>query len=638
VGVQDTLRERVARLPRAPGIYQWKDAAGTVLYIGKAVDLRSRVTSYFDPDRAKTSRLMQEAVDVDYIAVRTEKEALLLEQTLIKRHRPRFNVRLTDDKQYPYLKLTNEEYPRLLKVHRREQDGATYFGPFPDGSGAFHIMQALNDLVPLRRCRVLPKEKCLYYDIGKCIAPCIKACTDEEYQRLVDDVQDLLKGRSGRLVAEVQERLERAATEHRFEQAASLRDQMLSLERILDRQHMVQDRLEERDIACLSSEGDLAVVVLLHQRDGQIAGQSVYQLAGVDPGDEAEGLVEFLEGYYQDRLVPRYVAVDIPDAMGPALEQSLRLLRDAAVNVETPQKGGKRRWVEVAQTNANLRLQEELQRRKRRGQGALEALQKALALPALPRTIEGFDITHMAGEFTRAALVRFVDGEPEKAGYRTFNMRTVGTRRDEQGTAIGADGGAPKGAGREVDDFASIAEAVQRRYRGVTERGEALPDLVLIDGGPGQLSAARDALRVLGLQAVAVCSLAKEEELVFVPARLQPLRLKRDDPALQLLQRVRDEAHRFGIKHTHAKATQGVTASPLEGIPGIGPRRRAELVRSFGGLEGLRTASVEDLQRVPGVTQAMAQRIRAILSEEPRETGDGEAASGLPSPDAANMA
>ncbi|MFO1536129.1 MAG: excinuclease ABC subunit UvrC [Thermoplasmatota archaeon] len=616
MAVSDALRERVARLPRAPGIYQWKDAGGVVLYVGKAVDLRSRASSYLDPATAKTGRLMQEAADLDYIAVRTEKEALLLEQTLIKRLRPRFNVRLTDDKQYPYLKLTAEPYPRLLKVHRREDDGATYFGPFPDGSGAFFILQSLNDLVPLRRCRVLPREKCLYYDIGKCIAPCIKACTDEEYQRLVGEVQALLRGRSDRLVAEVQERLEKAALEHRFEQAAALRDQLRSLQTILDRQHMVQERLEERDVAVLAGSGDLGVVVLLHQRDGQIAGQSVFHLAGVAPGEEAQGLADFLRGYYQDRLVPRHVAADLPEGMGPPLQGELRLLREGAVTVETPQKGDKRRWVEVALTNAKLRLEEELHRRRRRGSGALEALQKALALAQPPRTIEGFDITHLAGEFTRAALVRFADGEPDKAGYRTFNMRTVGTQRDEHGAAVGADGEAPKGAGREVDDFASMAEAVQRRYRGVVERGEPLPDLVLIDGGPGQLAAARDALRGLGLQHVALCSLAKEEELVFVPSRMQPLRLRRDDPALQLLQRVRDEAHRFGIKHTHAKAAQGVTASPLDGVPGIGPKRRAELVKAFGGLEGLKAASVEDLQRVPGVTQAMAERIRAVLSEE----------------------
>jgi excinuclease ABC subunit C len=613
VASSEALRERVARLPRAPGIYQWKDAAGTVLYVGKAVDLRSRASSYLDPDTAKTSRLMQEAADLDYIAVRTEKEALLLEQTLIKRHRPRFNVRLTDDKQYPYLKLTSEPYPRLLKVHRREDDGATYFGPFPDGSGAFHILQALNDLVPLRRCRVLPTEKCLYYDIGKCVAPCIEACTDAEYQQLVAEVQALLRGRSDRLVGEVQERLERAAAGHRFEQAAMLRDQLRSLQTILDRQHMVQERLEERDVACIACSGDLGVVVLLHQREGQIAGQSVFHVAGVAPGEEAQGLVEFLRGYYQDRLVPRHVAADLPDALGPPLEAELRLLREGAVTVETPQKGDKRRWVEVAQTNARLRLEEELHRRKRRGAGALEALQKALALAQLPRIVEGFDITHLAGEFTRAALVRFVDGEPDKAGYRSFNMQGVGARRDAQGRAVGVDGEAPKGAGREVDDFASMSEAVTRRYRGVVERGEDLPDLVLIDGGPGQLSAAREALRGLGLQHVALCSLAKEEELVFVPSRMQPLRLRRDDPALQLLQRVRDEAHRFGIKHTHAKAAQAVTASPLDGVPGIGPKRRAELVKAFGGLEGLRAASAEDLQRVPGVTPATAAKVVAAL-------------------------
>ncbi|HEX2065975.1 MAG TPA: excinuclease ABC subunit UvrC [Candidatus Thermoplasmatota archaeon] len=611
--MSEALREQVALLPRAPGVYQWKDAGGTVLYVGKAVDLRARAGSYLDPATAKTGRLMQEAAALDYIAVRTEKEALLLEQTLIKRLRPRFNVRLTDDKQYPYLKLTSEPYPRLLKVHRREDDGATYFGPFPDGSGAFHILQALNDLVPLRRCRVLPKEKCLYYDIGKCVAPCIGACTDAEYQRLVDEVRALLRGRSDRLVGEVQARLEKAAAEHRFEQAALLRDQLHSLQNILDRQHMVQERLEERDVAVLAASGDLGVVVLLHQRDGQIAGQSVFHVAGVAPGEEPQGLVEFLRGYYQDRLVPRHVTADLPEALGPPLERELRLLREGAVTVEAPQRGDKRRWVEVALTNARLRLEEERHRRQRRGTGALEALQQALALAAPPRSIEGFDVTHLAGEFTRASLVRFADGEPDKSAYRTFNMRSVGTRRDGSGAAVGAGGGALRGAGREVDDFASLAEAVARRYRGLQERGEALPDLIVIDGGPGQLAAAREALRALGLQHVPLCSLAKEEELVFVPSRLQPLRLRRDDPALQLLQRVRDEAHRFGIKHTHAKATQAVTASPLDGVPGIGPKRRAELVKAFGGLEGLRAASVEDLQRVPGITPAMAQKVVAVL-------------------------
>jgi excinuclease ABC subunit C len=606
----ETLRERVARLPRSPGVYLWKDGNGVVLYVGKAVDLRSRASSYFDPSGTKTARLMEEVLDVDYIVVRTEKEALLLEQTLIKRHRPRFNVRLTDDKQYPYLKLTAEPYPRLLKVHRREDDGATYFGPFPDGSGAFHILQALNDLVPLRRCKTLPTEKCLYYDIGKCIAPCIQACTDAEYEALVDEVRDLLKGRATHLVDRVRSRMEAAAASHRFEDAARLRDQLTGLRSILDRQHMVADSLEDRDIACIAGGGDLAVVVLLHQRAGKISGQSVFNLSGVPSDDAAVGLADFLRGFYQDRAVPRYLAADLPESLAPALEADLRILRAAPVAVETPQRGEKRRWVEVAATNARLRLEEERHRRSRRGTGALEALQKALGLDALPRAIEGFDISHMAGRHTRAALVRFADGESDKPGYRTFTMKSVGEAAVRSGT------GRSKGVGREVDDVASIAEAVQRRYRGVLERGEAPPDLVLIDGGPGQLAAARNALRGLGLHRIALCSLAKREELVFVPSRLQPIRLRRDDPALQLLQRVRDEAHRFGITQVKRKAAQAVTSSPLDDVPGIGPKRRAELVKAFGGLEGLKAASADDLQRVKGVTAAMAKRVLDTLSEE----------------------
>jgi excinuclease ABC subunit C len=606
--VRDALRERAARLPRSPGVYLWKGGAGEVLYVGKAIDLKSRTASYFDADAPRTAALMAEAQDIDYLAVRNEKEALLLEQTLIKRHRPRYNVRLNDDKQYPYLKLTGEPYPRLLKVHRREDDGATYFGPFPDGTGAWHVLQAVNDLVPLRRCKVLPKEKCLYYDIGKCVAPCIAACTDAEYDLLVGEVRDLLSGRAGHLLSTVQDRLETAAAAARFEEAARLRDQLHGLKSVLERQHMVAEKLEDRDVAAISAQGDAASAVVLHQRDGLIVGQSPFILAGVAPGEEPQALADFLRGYYQDRLVPRYVAAEVPEEAAVRLEADLRLLADRAVTVETPQRGAKRRWIEVAQTNAQLRLQEELHRRAKRGGGAVEALQHTLGLPRPPRVIEGFDVSHLAGAHMRAALVRFQDGEPDKAGYRTFGMKTVGEAAVAAGTA------ATKGQGRDVDDFAAIAEAVLRRYRGVVERGEALPDLVLIDGGPGQLSAARDALRSLNLQ-LPLASLAKREEEVHVPGRMQPLRLKRSDPALQLLQRVRDEAHRFGISQVQRKSTAGVASSPLDAVPGIGPKRRAELVKSFGGLEGLRAASAEDLQRVKGVTREVAERIVAALQE-----------------------
>jgi excinuclease ABC subunit C len=606
----ESLKERVARLPRQPGVYLWKDAAGVVVYVGKAIDLRSRVSSYFDPDRPKTEALMEEAADVDFIAVRNEKEALVLEQTLIKRHRPRYNVRLNDDKQYPYLKLTDEPYPRLLKVYRREDDGAAYFGPFPDGSGAYHVTQALQELVPLRRCKVLPKEKCLYLDIGKCAGPCIQACTDAQYEELVGEVRDLLKGKADHLLGKVQERMVAAAEGHKFEEAARLRNQLWGLGNVLDRQFMVAQKLEERDVACLAAQGDTAVAVLLHQRDGKIVGQSAYTLAGAAPGQEGEALAAFLRGYYQDRRVPRHVAAAIPDTLVAPLEADLRLLANAAVTVEAPQKGDKMRWLEVAQTNARLRLEQELHRRDRRGPGALEALQHHLALAAPPRVVEGFDVSHLAGDLMRTALVRFVDGEPDKAGYRTFGMKSVGGAAVEAGTAT------TKGAGRDVDDFAAIGEAVGRRYRGLLERDERLPDLVLVDGGPGQLAAARDALRALSLQRIPLCSLAKRDEEVYVPGRLTPLKIKRSDPGLQLLQRVRDEAHRFGITQVQRLAAEDVLASPLDAVPGVGPKRRAELVKAFGGLEGLRTATVEDLRRVKGVTAEVAAAIVAVLAPE----------------------
>lgn len=598
------LRERVAELPRLPGVYLWKDAHGEVLYVGKAKDLRSRVRQYVQ-DGAHKPEMMEHAAAVDYIAVRNNKEALILEQTLIKRHRPRHNVRLTDDKQYPYLKLTKGAYPRLLKTHRRLDDGATYFGPFPDGYGAFHVLKVLNDLFPLRRCKTVPDHKCLYFDIGKCAGPCIDACTDEEYDAIVEDVKRLLRGKSGGLLRRLKTELAAAAEAHRFEEAAKLRDQLTGLQGVLEKQHMVHDRLQDRDIAAIEVRGDRGVVVLLHQRDGKVVGQSAYQLSGIEGRDEA--LAAFLLGHYADRTVPRYVSLDVED--GPGLEADLRLLAGHAVTVETPKRGDKRRWLEVAATNARLRMEEEHLKRQKRGMGAVEALQDLLGMAALPRVIEGFDISHQAGRHTRAAMVRFVDGEPDKKGYRMFNMRTVGQDAVDAGTAR-----VSHGAGREVDDFASMEEAVARRYARLQAEGRTLPDLVVIDGGPGQLAAARTALRGVGIE-VALCSLAKQEEEVFLPGRMHPVRAPRSDAGLQLLQRVRDESHRFGITQVRKKARQSLVASPLDGVRGVGPKRRAELVRAFGGLEGLRAATEADLVRFPGVTPEMAREIQAALAQ-----------------------
>lgn len=596
------LRDRVAELPKLPGVYLWKDADGTVLYVGKAKDLRSRTRQYV-LDGAHKPEMMAHVRGLDYIAVTTNKEALLLEQTLIKRHRPRHNVRLTDDKQYPYLKLSNDRYPRLMKVHQRRNDGATYFGPFPDGYGAFHVLQALNDLFPLRRCRTLPNQKCLYYDIGKCIAPCIDACTDAEYDAVVADVKRLLRGNSQDVLKHLRIRMEEAAAAERFEEAARLRDQLAGLQGVLEKQHMVHDQLQDRDIAAIETRQDRGVVVLLHQRGGKVVGQSAFHISGIG---EDDALAAFLTGHYSDRAVPRFVAADVRD--GPALEGDLRLLAGRAVTVEVPQRGDKRRWLEVAQTNARLRLEEAHLRRQRRGMGAVEALQQLLGLAEPPRIIEGFDVSHQAGRHTRAAMVRFVDGEKDSSGYRILGMKRVGEDAVAAGTATTS-----HGPGREVDDFASIEEAVARRYRRLLDEDTPLPDLVLIDGGAGQLHAARKALAAVGAQ-IPLCALAKQDEEVFVPGRMHPIRAPRSDAGLQLLQRVRDEAHRFGITQVRRKARAAATASPLDGVRGIGPKRRAELVKAFGGLEGLRAATTEDLTAFPGVTPDMASAIRAALN------------------------
>ncbi len=601
------LRQAVGRLPKSPGIYQWKDSAGHVLYVGKAKDLRARARSYLNgPQSEKNRQMLEQAADIDYIAVATNKEALVLEQTLIKRLKPRYNIRLTDDKSYPYIKLTKPPYPRLVKVHGYRPDGGTWFGPFPDGYGAFHVMQALNDLFPLRRCRTLPKVKCLYYDIGKCIAPCIEACTDEEYDQLVAEVKALLRGKSKGILKRLEQRIEDAAANHRFEEAARLRDQLQGLRGVLERQHMLVDRLEDRDVVAIATRGDRAVLVVLHQRDGKVVGQSPFVLAGVGNDDPGEAVAQYLRSHYADRVVPRHVALDCDAETAAQLEEDLRAVTGRAITVETPQRGVKRRWLEVAQQNANLRLEEETLRSSK-VRGAMEALRDALGLPVTPNVIEGFDISHQAGAHTRAAMVRFVDAEPDKQGYRTFAMKSVG----EAAVAAGA---SSKGRGREVDDFASIHEAVHRRYGRKRAEGGTLPDLVVIDGGKGQLAAAKQALDDLQLS-LPLVSIAKKEEELHVPARMNPIRLPRNHAGLQLVQRVRDEAHRFGITQVRRKASKAVMASPIDPIPGIGPKKRKLLVESFGGLEGLRAASAADLEKVPGITLDLAQQILAVLRD-----------------------
>ena len=594
-----SLRQAVATLPRSPGVYLWKDADGEVLYVGKATDLRSRTRSYVQDPSVKGGKLMERARSLDFIAVTNNKEALVLEQTLIKRHRPPYNVRLTDDKQYPYLWLTPGPYPRLLKVHGQTSQQGTWFGPFPDGYGAYHVLHALNDLLPLRRCKTLPTEKCLYYDIGKCIAPCIKACTDAEYDALVKKAKALLSGKATDALQELEVKLQDASDRHAFEDAALLRDQLRGLKGALERQHMVKTDLEDRDIAVLERDGAIGVVVLLHQRAGKVVGQSPFV---VDAADDILALPGFLRSYYKDRPAPRFLATDLVRGDADELERDLRELTGRAVTVETPQRGDKVRWLDVARSNAKLRVTEESIRR-RKHDGTLVQLKDALGLTELPRIIEGFDISHFAGQHTRAAMVRFRDGAPEKSGYRTFVMKLVG-----ESTASGR-----TNAGRELDDYASMKEAVGRRLRGLAERNEPLPDLILLDGGPGQLSAAMDAVRGAGVT-VEVVAIAKQNEELWRPKRRLPIKLPRDDSGLQLLQRVRDEAHRFGITQVRRKSATAVTSSPLDGIPGIGPKRRAQLVTAFGGLEGLRAASQEDLTALAGITPAIAAKIVKALT------------------------
>ncbi len=591
------LQEKIDNLPTSPGVYIYKNAAGKIIYIGKALSLRQRVRSYFQESRPldpKTERLVSEVDDLDYIVTDSEVEALILESTLVKRNQPRYNVNLKDDKSFPYLKLTvNEPYPRIFITRRIKKDGALYFGPFLPASYARQTIKLVNKYFRLRTCNLeidgtLPRP-CLDYQMKRCLGPCVAGlCTREDYARAVEDVKLLLSGKTDELIAELERRMSAAAEGLNYEAAAVYRDWIAMVKDISERQKMVLEGQDDTDLFGYHQEGARLALAVFVMRGGRIVGRREFYWEDLISFDPSEFFSSALQQYYlQDTFTPKevYIPAEVEDA--EVLESWLSERKGGRVHIRSPRRGLKSELLDLVMRNAELCFNTRFRVLKPKGEELLRPLQEILELEALPRRIETFDISHVQGSDTVASMVLCVDGEMKRSGYRKFKIESV------------------KGP----DDFASMREVVHRHYENVLEDDEsASPDLVLIDGGKGQLSAAVAALDDLGLESWQVAAIAKKEEILFVKGRPDfPIELPKDSPVLHLIQMMRDEAHRFAVTYHRKRRELRDFDSELMDIPGIGEVRKKVLLRAFGSLERVKKASFDEL--APYVGPKAASRI-----------------------------
>jgi excinuclease ABC subunit C len=604
------LEAKLDALPNEPGVYLMKDRRGEVIYVGKAVNLRNRVRSYFTrtgDTRAFVSLLDQFLGDIETVLVHNEKEALLLENELIKKHKPRFNVLLKDDKQYISLRLDrNQPYPRLEVVRRYQKDGARYFGPYSSASAIRETLRIINRYFHLRTCtdHVLANRKrpCLLHQIGRCPAPCVYPVPVEEYRKSVDEVILFLEGKAGELVDGLRARMKQAASELKFEEAARIRDQLLAIERSLERQKVATTDFKDQDVFASHREGDRLLVYVLYVRQGRLNGGMAFPLGTQEFPDE-ELLPSFVNLYYdQGNFVPEEVLLPLDLEEREGLEALLTERKGEKVRVLVPKRGEKRDLVEMARKNAEQAV---LERRRTQDEteGVLRRLQERLHLRNLPRRMECFDISHFQGSSIVASQVAATDGELDKSRYRRYRIKTL----------------------EKQDDFASMHEVITRRLKRGQEEGD-LPDLLVIDGGKGQLASALAAAKDLGVEGVDIISLAKSRDLevhdrdeesarsperVFLPHRKDPIVLRQNSAELYLLARLRDEAHRFAITFQQKSMRKGHFHSVLEDIPGVGATRKKLLLRHFGSLKRVREASIEELAEVLGPT--VAERVHAAL-------------------------
>jgi excinuclease ABC subunit C len=613
------LEEQLKGLPAKPGVYLFRDERGEVLYIGKAKSLRPRVRSYFQASpsdtRATIRSLPDRVADVEVIVTNTEVEALHLEQNLVKRHRPPFNVRLRDDKSFPYIAVTVEDdYPRVMFTRERHRRGVVYFGPYANAKKVRETLDVLNRVFPYRPCEG-PKPgrhsgiPCLDYHIERCLAPCVGYVSKEDYRAIIEGVVEFLSGETRPIQRELERKMHEAADGERFEEAARYRNRLFSVRHLVERQAADRRSVGTVDVIGIASDGNRAAVQVFPLRDGRLIDRYGFHLENVEGQDTATLLEAFATEYYGSApSVPPQIVVPRDAGDTGALAQFLSERRGSRVEVRAPARGEKRRLQELATENARVALESEVvqaERKRLRRVEALEELREVLNLESLPLRIECYDVSNIQGESVVGSMVVFQDALPKKAHYRKFGVRTL----DGQ------------------DDYAALAEVVSRRFArlgagpaadGYDESFAATPNLVVIDGGKGQLAAALQAMQAYDLPRVAVIGLAKREEEVFVPGQPDPIVLDRESPGLHLLQRVRDEAHRFALGFHRQRRDAKARESIFDTLQGVGPARRRALLQHFGSAERFLAASQEELEGVPGIPERTARSIYAQLHKAGR--------------------
>jgi excinuclease ABC subunit C len=595
---KNKIREKVDRMPDSPGVYFFKNRRGRIIYVGKAKNLVNRVRSYLQgPERLdpKTRALMEAAGSVDYIATENEVEALVLEASMIREYRPRYNIRLKDDKRYPYLKITaNEEFPRLLLVRRVLDDGAEYYGPYTDAGAVRRTLKTIKTIFPLRDCKGTFRKRsreCLNFQIGRCLGPCTGRTDPEEYGKVVRQLRMFLRGQNEALVEQLRRSMESHSAARRYEEASVARDQIASITKISGRQHVVDPGDVDEDAVAMAREGGNACGVVMRIREGRILSSETFMIP-VNVNDDITVLYEeFIKLYYNS-------ALDIPPgilAQHKLPEQKLisRWLSGKTgrrVSISVPVRGHRRKLVGLAEKNAASRLLT-LRGRKASADRELRELKKALGLISTPSRIEAFDISNVQGTGAVGSMVTFLDGQPLRSGYRHFRIRNVEGQ----------------------DDFAMLREVLLRRLERLKEGRSRRPDLLLVDGGRGQVSAAVEAMRESGLSPIAVAGLAKKNEEIFLPGIKAPISLPRRNPGLKLLQKARDEAHRFAVSYHRKIRSRGLVESALDGIPGVGEYRKTLLLVRFGSIAGLSKADESEIAAVMGIGPVTARKIHEYL-------------------------
>ena len=604
------IKERLDSIPTRPGVYLMKGEADEVLYVGKAINLRNRLRSYFQASSAlspRVRRLVENVADLDFFVTDSELEALILECNLIKRHRPHYNVRLKDDKRYPYIKITwQEDFPRVTVVRRMQADGARYFGPYTSSSAMRQTLDLLRRIFPYLTCKRkitgTDDRSCLYHHIGRCLAPCIGAVSKDEYRDMMQQVCLFLEGKGEKIISSLRRRMESAAESMEFERAAGLRDQIDAVERVIERQRVVTASLVDQDaIAVAGQDGEVCVQVFF-VRSGKLIGHEYFLMEGTGDAEAPEILTSFLKQFYDHSThVPPEILLPADIEETQIIERWLRERRGGRVTLRVPRRGLKRKLVEMVEENAKETLNHLMAREqieKDRAMAGVSDLRSQLDLDAPPLRIEAYDISNIQGVAATGSMVVFIEGAPSKKDYRRFKIRAV------QGP----------------DDYAMLQEILRRRFRratigetGTRDSWAELPDLIVVDGGKGQLNSALEILAEHGLDTVPAIGLAKAREEVFKPGISDPIILPLDSAGLHLLQRLRDEAHRFAIVYHKGLRRSQSLSSVLEEIPGVGPKRRRALLRRFGSLDAIRQASLDDLASVRGMNESMARKVREAL-------------------------